>query len=205
MSQAGSSIALVVSVPLRLRAVFGGDHPAPGAEPVTVTVARVVRPDRRQAFERWADDVLRVAARFPGNLGATLLHPGPGSSEYHLVYRFQDDASLAAWERSSERRSALAHVEEMVDDERVSRAVGLQSFFAVPPRPGPAWRSWVLTVAVVMVFTSLFQVLAAPLLDDWPWPLRLLLSATYVVTALRLLMPRISRWLGPWLQGTGRR
>jgi uncharacterized protein len=100
-----------VSVPLRLRARFGSTEvAAPNAEPVTVTVARVVRPDQREAFEQWADDVLQVAAGFPGNLGASLLHPGPDSSEYHLVYRFVDDASLAAWERSSERRSALAHV-----------------------------------------------------------------------------------------------
>ena len=80
-----------VSVPLRLRARFGADAPTPPAEPVTVTVARVVRPDRREAFERWAEDVLQVAAGFPGNLGASLLHPGPDSSEYHLVYRFVDD------------------------------------------------------------------------------------------------------------------
>ena len=101
-----------MSVPLRLRARFGADAPTPPAEPVTVTVARVVRPDQREAFERWAEDVLQVAAGFPGNLGASLLHPGPDSSEYHLVYRFVDDESLAAWERSSERRSALAHVED---------------------------------------------------------------------------------------------
>src|SRR6476646_8692844 len=104
-----------MSVPLRLRAAFGADVPTPSAEPVTVTVARVVRPDQREAFERWADDVLQVAASFPGNLGASLLHPGTDSSEYHLVYRFQDDESLADWERSPERRAALAHAEDMVD------------------------------------------------------------------------------------------
>ena len=91
-----------VSVPLRLRARFGADVPTPPAEPVTVTVARVVRPDQRAAFERWAEDVLQVAAGFPGNLGASLLHPGPDSSEYHLVYRFVDDAS---WPPGSGRRS----------------------------------------------------------------------------------------------------
>jgi antibiotic biosynthesis monooxygenase (ABM) superfamily enzyme len=106
-----------VSVP-RLRARFGAEAPTPSAEPVTVTVARTVRPDRREAFERWAENVLDVASTYPGNLGATMLRPGPDSSEYHLVYRFVDDESLAAWERSSERRSALAHVEEMVDDAR---------------------------------------------------------------------------------------
>src|SRR3954447_19404064 len=161
-----------VSVPLRLRALVGADQPSPTAEPVTVTVARVVRPDQRAAFERWAEDVLAVAAGFPGNLGASLLHPGPDSSEYHLVYRFVDDASMAAWERSSERRSALAHVEEMVDDERYARVHGLESFFTRPRRPGPRWRMTVLTVAAVFAITSLLQLLVMPHLAGWPLEIR---------------------------------
>ena len=128
------------------------------AEPVTVTVARVVRPDQREAFERWADDVLQVAAGFPGNLGASLLHPGPDSSEYHLVYRFEDDESLAAWERSSERRSALSHVEKMVDDERYQRVSGLESFFTRSPEPGPRWRMTVLTIAGLTLRTPFRRV-----------------------------------------------
>jgi antibiotic biosynthesis monooxygenase (ABM) superfamily enzyme len=95
----------------RLRTLLaGGPAAAPVPEPVTVTVARVVRPDRRQAFERWAAETLARAAAFPGNLGATLLHPGEGSSEYHLVYRFSDGESLAGWERSPQRRAALAQL-----------------------------------------------------------------------------------------------
>jgi antibiotic biosynthesis monooxygenase (ABM) superfamily enzyme len=194
-----------MSVPLRLRAAFGADVPTQTAEPVTVTVARVVRPDQREAFEQWAESVLDLASRFPGNLGVSLLHPGPDSSEYHLVYRFQDDESLAEWERSPERRAALAHAEDMVDDVRYARATGLETFFAVPPRPGPVWRSWLLTVAVVLAFTSSFQLIAVPLVGSWPWPARLLLSAVYVVTALRLVMPPLSRRLSTWLQGSRRR
>lgn len=174
-------------------------------QPVTVTVARVVRPDQRDAFEQWAADVQELVATFPGHLGSSLLRPGPASDEFHLVYRFADDESLAVWERSPERRGALERVSRLVEDERIARAVGLESFFAVPARPGPAWRSWLLTVAVVLAFTSLFQVVAMPVVGDWPWPLRLLLSAVYVVSALRVLMPRLSRWLGPWLQGGRRR
>ncbi|MQA32565.1 antibiotic biosynthesis monooxygenase [Modestobacter roseus] len=182
-----------------------GTTRAPAHEPVTVTVARVVRPEQHGAFERWADDVQELVATFPGHLGSSLLRPGPASDEYHLVYRFADDASLAAWERSPQRREALDRVRRLVEDERVARAVGLETFFAVPPRPGPVWRSWLLTVAVVLLFTTSFQLLAVPVVGDWPWPLRLLLSAVYVVTALRLLMPRLSRWLAPWLQGSRRR
>jgi antibiotic biosynthesis monooxygenase (ABM) superfamily enzyme len=189
-----------VSVPLRLRARFGGDSSTATVEPVTVTVARVVRPDRREAFERWAQDVLGMASRFPGNLGASLLHPGPGSSEYHLVYRFEDDESLAAWERSSERRSALAHVEDMVDDERYARVAGLDSFFTRPPQPGPRWRMTVLTVAAVFVVTSLLQLFVMPHLDTVPWALRLLGSAVVVVLLLgHVLMPGLTKLFADWL------
>jgi antibiotic biosynthesis monooxygenase (ABM) superfamily enzyme len=188
-----------VSVPLRLRSRFGATE-APHPEPVTVTVARVVRPDRREAFERWAEDVLEVASRFPGNLGASLLHPGPGSSEYHLVYRFEDDESLAAWERSKERRSALAHVESMVDDERYARVAGLESFFTRPPQPGPRWRMTLLTIAAVFGITSLFQVVGTPFLAAWPVEGRLALSATVVVLLLgHVVMPALTRLFRGWL------
>ena len=201
MIAAAGALDADVSVPLRLRARFGSaDSSAPNAEPVTVTVARVVRADRREAFEREASAVLRIAAGFPGNLGATLLRPGPDSSEYHLVYRFVDDASLAAWERSSERRSALAHVEDMVDDERYARVAGLESFFTRPPQPGPRWRMTVLTVAAVFAITSLLQLFVIPHLAAVPWPLRLLGSAVVVVLLLgNVLMPALTRLFGRWL------
>lgn len=189
-----------MSVPLRLRAAFGADVPTPPAEPVTVTVARVVRHDQREAFERWADDVLQVAAGFPGNLGASLLHPGPDSSEYHLVYRFQDDESLAAWERSSERHRALAHVEKMVDDERYQRVSGLESFFTRSPQPGPRWRMTLLTIAAVLAVTSLFQRFVTPHVASWPVELRLALSATVVVLLLgNVIMPALTRLFARWL------
>jgi antibiotic biosynthesis monooxygenase (ABM) superfamily enzyme len=172
------------------------------AEPVTVTVARVVRPEQQDAFERWAADVQDLLSTFPGHLGSSLLRPGTGSDEFHLVYRFRDDETLAAWERSPERQAALHRVHLLVEHERTARAVGLQTFFAVPARPGPPWRSWLLTVAVVLALTSTFQLVAVPFVGDWPWVFRLVLSAVYVVSALRVLMPRLSRWLGPWLQGT---
>jgi antibiotic biosynthesis monooxygenase (ABM) superfamily enzyme len=174
--------------------------PAPVAEPVTVTVARVVRPDRREAFERWAGEVLALAATFPGNLGATLLHPGEGSSEYHLVYRFADDESLAGWERSRERRALLAELAEMVEDERYARVAGLDSFFTRPPQPGPRWRMTVLTIGAVFLITSLVQQFVMPYLAGWPLELRLVLSATVVVIAMaHVVMPALTRIFARWV------
>src|SRR3954467_7918859 len=173
---------------------------APVPEPVTVTVARVVRPDRRPAFERWAEQALAMAASFPGNLGATLLHPGEGSSEYHLVYRFADDESLAGWERSPQRRELLAELAEMVDEERYARVEGLDSFFTRPAAPGPRWRSTLLTVVAVFAITSLLQQLVFPHLTSWPLEARLLLSAVLVVLLLGYgIMPALPRLFRRWL------
>ncbi|WP_233498694.1 antibiotic biosynthesis monooxygenase [Blastococcus sp. TF02A-26] len=170
-------------------------------EPVTVTAARVVRPHRRQAFEEWAEDVLQVARTLPGNLGGTLLKPGPGSSEYHLVYRFRDDAALAAWERSPQRREALERMQEMVDGERVSRVSGLDSFFTRPAQPGPRWRTTLLTVLGVFAITLGFQLLVTPHVSSWPLPARLLLSACVVVLLLGyVVMPALTRLFRPWLR-----
>ena len=165
-----------------------------------MTVARVVRSDRRAAFERWAEEALARAASFPGNLGATLLHPGEGSSEYHLVYRFADDESLAHWERSPERRALLAQLAEMVDEERYARADGLESFFTRGPQPGPRWRMTVLTIAAVFAITSLLQLVVMPHLAALPLEVRLLLSAVVVVAALgHVVMPALTRLFARWL------
>jgi uncharacterized protein len=172
----------------------------PTAEPVTVTVARVVRPDQRAAFERWAELALGLAATFPGNLGATMLHPGDGSCEYHLVYRFADDESLAGWERSRERRELLDELAEMVDEERYARADGLESFFTRPPKPGPRWRMTVLTIGAILLITSLLQTFVTPHLLGWPVPLRLLLSAVVVVTGMAyVVMPVLTQLFAGWL------
>ncbi|WP_369259166.1 antibiotic biosynthesis monooxygenase [Geodermatophilus amargosae] len=179
-------------------------HLTAAGEPVTVTVARDVRPDQREAFECWADDVLGLAAGFAGNLGTSLLRPGPGSTRYHLVYRFADGESLARWERSAERQAALTRVEHLAEGADYARVAGLDSFFTAltPPRPGPRWRLTVLTIAVVFAITLAFHLLVAPHVASWPLPARLLLSATIVVVLLgQVVMPRLSRWLAPWLRG----
>ena len=192
-----------MSFPLRLRTRLGADA-APAPQPVTVTVARVVRPDQQDAFERWAQNVLAQAADFPGNLGVSLLHPGPDSSEYHLVYRFTDDESLAAWERSPQRRIALAKAEDMVDDVRYARAQGLESFFTRGPRPGPRWRLTLLTIVAVFAITSTFQQLVVPHLASWPLELRLVLSAFVIVIAMgHLVMPLLTRLFARWLHPSG--
>ena len=165
-----------------------------------MTVARVVRPEPREAFERWAEDVLEVASRFPGNLGASLLHPGPGQLRVppRLPLRGRRVAGRvgalvgapvgAGARRGHGRRRALPRVS------------GLESFFTRSPQPGPRWRMTALTIAAVFAITSLLQQFVMPLLRSWPLEARLALSAVLVVLLLgHLVMPTLTRWLSGWL------
>ena len=175
-------------------------------QPVTVTAARVVRPDRREAFEEWARDVQALAATFPGHLGSSTLRPGAGSDEYHLVYRFADADSLAGWERSPERAALVARLGDLVEDERFARVEGLEGFFGRTAPAAPAWRVILLTVLGVFLLTSSFHLLLGPLVADWPWPAQLLVSALVVVNGLRfVVMPVLTRLSARWLRPGSRR
>ena len=180
---------------------------APAAQPVTMTAARVVRPERRAAFEAWATDVQELAATFPGYLGSSTLRPGDGSDEYHLVYRFADADCLAAWERSPERAALLDRVRELVADERYARADGLESFFTAPDRAdGPSrTRLTVLTIAVVFALQLVVQAVVAPYVGHWPLVLRALFYAVVLVLALGYVcMPFLTRRLARWLRPRSR-
>jgi antibiotic biosynthesis monooxygenase (ABM) superfamily enzyme len=177
--------------------------PSPDTEPVTVTAARQVRPDQVEAFEAWAADIMALAATFPGHLGSTLLRPGQGSTEYHLVYRFHDREALGVWERSPERHDALGRAGTMVDSARYSRVSGLESFFTAPDRAdGPSrTRLTLLTITVVFALQLVLQSLVAPVVGHWPLVLRALFYACVVVLSLGyVFMPFLTHRLGRWLR-----
>ena len=50
--------------------------PRIAGEPVTITVARHIRPGYEAAFLRWQSEVVSTVLEAPGCLGATVLHPG---------------------------------------------------------------------------------------------------------------------------------
>jgi hypothetical protein len=107
------------------------------AEPVTVTVARDVRADQREAFERWAAEVLgwprsSRATWAPACCARARLDPLPPGLP------FADGESLARWERSTERRAALQRVEHLTDRVDYAHVAGLDSFFTALTPPGRA-------------------------------------------------------------------
>lgn len=175
----------------------------PRDQPITVTVARTVLPDNRDAFEDWADGIQSRVSDYPGHLGSTMLSPGPGEDEYHIVYRFADSETLHNWEDSDERAQWLAKLEEMVESERFAHVTGLETWFSLPDRADQRpsrWKMVVVTSTVIFVLQVLIQAFLLSTLLHWPLVLRAaLMSVAMTLLMTYLVMPRVTKLLRRWL------
>ena len=110
-------------------------------DPVTAVFSRQVRPGREAEFEEWAHGVISAATRWPGHLGASVLHE-PGSPWYHLVYKFTDRDRFRAWAESEERGRWLGRVERLTRTRTTSssRRPGWRPGSTSPARTPPPGR-----------------------------------------------------------------
>lgn len=179
------------------------------ANPVTVTVARTVAPGREEEFEDWAERLNTAASRFTGFLGAGLLRPGAVGEPWHVVYRFDTPAHLAAWERSSARQEHLAAGEDLMRTTGTHKVSGLETWFAVPGRTAPApprWKMFLVSLAGIYGLQLVLYAIFGGATTGWPLPLRLGVFVP-VVTALMtwVVMPRLAVALQSWLYAPRRR
>jgi uncharacterized protein len=172
-------------------------------EPITVTVARNVEPGRESDFEEWAAGILNEASKWPGFLGAGLLKPGPGDHEWHLVYRFRDNASLSRWETSDVRATWLSEADRFMTERARTRVSGLETWFELPGKTSKAPpKPKMATIAFAAIFPiALFFALVSPL-EPLPIPLVLRVALqTLAITGLMtwVFMPRLTRLFQRWL------
>ncbi|MGH3657576.1 MAG: antibiotic biosynthesis monooxygenase [Micromonosporaceae bacterium] len=179
-------------------------HPdSPG--PVTVTVARRVAPGRESEFEDWYEGIIGAASRYSGFLGAGILRPHSAGGEWHVVYRFADNAALHRWEASDERAVWLARADDFVEETGVHRVSGLETWFALPGRTAPApprWKMFLVTLTAIVPLVLLMNVTVLPLLADWPLIARtLVFSGALTGLMTWLVMPRVTRLFRRFLYG----
>lgn len=188
--------------------------PPRGGAPVTVAVTRHVDPERQAEMLSWMQAGITLAERFAGFLGAGWVRPGPESETWHILYRFADGDSLAAWESSHQRewwRDAGAGLG--VVDSRVERRTGIEGWFdepaardlrdlrLAPPAP-PRYKQ---ATVIWLAFFPL-SLLSSWLLGRYAPGIAILeraLLTTLVLTPLMtyVVLPRMTRALGWWLAG----
>jgi len=175
-------------------------------QPVTVVVTRRVKPGREKQYEAWLERLIENAAALPGYLGTNLHRPVPARPrEYTSVFRFDSLEHLRGFEESDLRRRALAEVGAYVEADAVWRQLtGLELWFTPPPGtvvPQPS-RFRMALVMIAVVYGLVFSIgnVVAVALSSAPMPLRLAVTITIEVFFMTyVLMPRLTRWLAPWI------
>ena len=145
--------------------------------PVTLLVARRVAAGRYRDFLAWQREGEALAADFPGYLGSGALAPPAGGDEFQMIFRFADDATLAAWAHSASRQAWLERGQGLFDEPREHRAHGLAAWFDDNRKP-PRWKQSVAMSLAARVLLS--TLVLTPLMTYW-------------------FIPLSSRLLAPWL------
>jgi hypothetical protein len=187
--------------------------------PVTVAVTRHVDPADANQMLAWIGAGTTLVERFPGFLGAGWVRPGADSEDWHILYRFDSPASLAAWEASDQRAWWLRSAQGFVVESRKERLTGIEGWFDAPverdvedlagaarpaaARPAPPrWKQMVMiwfAFFPLSLLTSWTFGLLAPDLDLLP---RVLLSTVVMTPVMTyLVLPQLTRRLDWFLHG----
>jgi antibiotic biosynthesis monooxygenase (ABM) superfamily enzyme len=176
---------------------------APRDDPATAVFSWRAAKGREDQFGDWAHGVHATTSRFPGHLGATVLHED-GSRDFHLIHQFARQSDLQRWLDSSERAQWVAGAEPLADERTaVQQRTGLETWFHVPShptRPPPRWKMWLVSLLAIYPLVLAFQAFLVPRTASWPLPVR---SAMFPLVLLTLMtyvvMPVVTRVLRRWL------
>jgi uncharacterized protein len=183
------------------------------SSPVTVSITRTIAPGHADEMMAWIRAGSMLATRFDGFLGSGWVRPGRGSDEWHMLYRFADEESLATWEASPQRGWWLGAAQGLVGESKVERRTGIEGWFDRPvthdvqdlrpaaPAP-PRWKQACVIFLVFFPLSLLVNWASSHLVPGWPLPLRVLgsvLVMTPVMTyaALPWITRRMEWWLKP--------
>jgi len=181
------------------------------AEPVTVSITRQVDPGHEDQMFAWLRAGTELAERFDGFLGHGWVRPARESSEWHMLYRFADQASLDRWNASPQRRWWLDSAQAFVAEQHLEKRTGIEGWFDEPTsvdtqdlRPTrPAPPRWKQMITVFLVFFPLslgVNYAARQWASTWPLPLRVLTSVAILSPVMTYVaLPWITRLLSPWL------
>lgn len=177
-----------------------------GPEPVTVSVARKIKPEREADYEAWIKGVTAAAATYRGHQGVSVVRPSPATNgEYVLIYRFDSYENGRAWEESDMRKTWVEKLDGIAAGEATYKKVtGLEFWFDLPNvpvhvKPSPHKMALTMTIVVFMLVYAL-QATIGVVLNAYPLWFKVLVIVTLQVVLLTyIVMPRVTQLLKPWL------
>lgn len=181
--------------------------------PVTVSITRHIDPAHSDEMVAWIRAGGALAVRFDGFLGTGWVRSGPGSDEWHMLYRFADEESLARWQESSQRQWWLGAAQGLVGESRVEKRTGIEGWFDEPastdvedlrpaPPPPPRWKQACVIFLVFFPLSLVVTWLAGRYLVDVPLVPRVLTTVLVMTPVMTYLaLPWVTRRMEWWLHG----
>jgi uncharacterized protein len=171
----------------------------------TAVVARKIKRNREQEYEKWLGRVASALQSAPGYDGMTAISsPDPRGSVKTLLIRFVSEKALSDWEQSSIRHM-LADQGNQFSTAYYQTALGIETFFSVPgslPAP-PRWKMCILTIPTVYLLLNLVLTLLArlaPDLTEWSPQIRLIPVVCIMTVLLTYAgLPAMIKLFAPWL------
>lgn len=172
-------------------------------ERVHVAITRHVKPGCEVEFDRSSRAFAIESSHAPGEAGAQLIGPLPGSTrgEYGILRTFDNQEACDAFyasERFAKFQESVAH---LVEGDGVRRELtGLEAFFRGFGAPPPRWKMALVTWVGVYPTVLFWSWLLAKPLAETPYLLRMALTITAAVITLAWgVMPLLTRLMAPWL------
>ncbi len=179
--------------------------------PVTVSITRHVDPDHEDQMLAWLRAGTQLSERFDGFLGSGWVRPSTGSTEWHMLYRFDSAEHLQAWNESEHRRWWLESAQGFVEEARHEQRTGIEGWFDEPssvdvrdlrpaPVPPPRWKQMCAIFLVFFPLSVAANWASSHLFPDLVLPLRVLVSVVVMTPVMTYVaLPFITRLLAPWL------
>ena len=177
-----------------------------GQGPITVSIARKIRPSLEKEYEQWEKEVINEASKFPGYLGTNFLPSNSATdNKYIIIYRFDSYMNACFWEDSTIRQKWLEQIEPFLIGEPVKQKVtGLEAWFELPEieasKPPPRYKMAIVLTVTLYILSISINLIFRPILRDVPLPLNILIVLLInVVLMTWVIMPKVTYWLRDWL------
>ena len=178
--------------------------------PVAMVFTHRIAKERVPEYMAWRRKAIAAQAHYPGYLATEFFQPHGSQNEWVDIVRYDSIDHLNAWMNGSERGPLLEELDKIVESRHEHPVTGLEGWFAVNRGPDAAIDvppSWKMALAVLFALYPTVMALSHlnPLMRGLSVPVQMLIGNMLSVSALTwLVMPRVSQFLGFWLNSSGR-
>lgn len=161
-------------------------------------MSRAIRAGREKDFERWVEELNRLARAAPGYRATIRL--GQTAVFQHLLFRFNDQGAAERWQADKKSKTHVAIADGFSTALSQTKAGDSVAFELPSDASASKWKRFVLTwLAVYPVLLVINLVVRAALKDASP--LLQLLPSSLILTAILqwLILPRLQRYTRFWL------